>query len=300
MTEPAAPIWTGDDLSDQDFLAIIDLLKAHRQFDLGQYKDRCIRRRIAKRLRCSGAMDIEGYLECLRSDEDELDALLATLSIHVSQFFRNPDTFQSLESQILPDLYRQAKAAGRQELLLWSAGCAGGEEPYSLALLMDEFGPADLQVKILATDISQPVLATAREGLFESSRLTDVPAPVLQKYFRPENGSYRLIERIREMVVFKQHNIMTATDFPAADLILCRNVLIYFSRDEQDRIFSRFAQALSDFGALVLGRSETISGAARQLFQAEFPVERIYRRVAMAATQTIAAGTTGAGQQGAE
>jgi len=300
MTEPTVPIWTGDDLNDEEFLAVVELLRRRRQFDLGQYKDRCVRRRIAKRLRSSGALDMASYLERLQHDDDELDTLLATLSIHVSQFFRNPDTFLVLERDILPDLCHRARTAGRKQLRIWSAGCAGGEEAYSLALLIDELAPTDLEVSILATDISEPVLASARQGLFEPTRLTEVPKAVIDRYFLPEAGRFRLIERIRRMVRFERHNIMTASAYPAADLILCRNVLIYFSRAEQQQIIARFAAALPESGALVLGRAETMSEAGRQLFRVEFPVERIYRRAAATAADAVQTPASGSRLQGAE
>lgn len=271
---------TGEELPDAAFEAIIDQLRTRRQFDLGSYKDRCIRRRIAKRMRNSGAADVAAYLVRLAADERELDALLDALSIHVSQFFRNPGTFFALERQVLPDLIRLARAAGRRELRLWSVGCAGGEEPYSLALLVDELAPAGLAVSILATDISEPVLETARLALFEPSRLTEVPPAVLARYFTPEGDRYRLIDRVRTRVRFERHDLMTASVFPAADLILCRNVLIYFARAEQARILGRFAAAMPEGGALVLGRAEALTGAERLLFRPEFPVERIYRRTA--------------------
>jgi chemotaxis protein methyltransferase CheR len=280
--EIALPL-IGEELPDAAFEAIIEQLRSRRQFDLGAYKDRCIRRRIAKRLRASGAADIDGYLTLLAGDEGELDALLATLSIHVSQFFRNPDTFQALESHVLPDLCRRARAAGRKALRLWSVGCAGGEEPYSLAMLVDELAPAGLDMSILATDISAPVLEAARAARFEPARLAEVPPPVLARYFTEDGGSYLLHERVRAMVRFERHNIMTAAEFPAADLVLCRNVLIYFTREEQARILARFAAALPEGGALVLGRAETLVGQERRLFRAEFPTERIYRRTAQAA-----------------
>ncbi len=284
MTEPTTHTWTGDDLSDAEFTAITELLCDRRQFDLSQYKDRCIRRRIAKRLRVCKVEDFASYLRRLEVDRDEMDTLLATISIHVSHFFRNPDTFRILEQKILPDLYRQARSAGRTELLLWSAGCACGEEPYSLALLVDELDAQDMDIRILATDISEPVLETARSGLFDASRMKEVPQEVINKYFRTENGSYQLIERIRDKVEFLRHNIMTDSDYPAADLILCRNVLIYFTRPEQDRILARFATALPQQGALVLGRAETMTDNIRSYYHSEFPMERVYRRTAKPVT----------------
>lgn len=279
MTEPGSHIWTGDDLSDDEFAAITELLRERRQFDLGQYKDRCIRRRIAKRLRVCGVANVASYLKRLEIDQEELDTLLATISIHVSQFFRNPDTYRILEQKILPDLCRRAQAAGRTELTLWSAGCATGEEPYSLALMADDISVSDLKINILATDVSEAVLTTARCGTFEAQRLKEVPPEVLDKYFHADNGHYQIIERVRERVKFQQHNIMTDRSYPSADLILCRNVMIYFTREEQERILSRFAETLPVHGALVLGRSETMTGNSRNYFRSEFPVERVYRRI---------------------
>jgi chemotaxis protein methyltransferase CheR len=277
MTESVPHIWTGDDLTDDEFSAITELLRERRQFDLGQYKDRCIRRRIAKRLRVCKVANVALYLKRLEIDREELDTLLATISIHVSQFFRNPDTYRILEQKVLPDLCRRARASGRTELTLWSAGCATGEEPYSLALIVDDMA-SDLKINILATDISAPVLTTARCGTFEALRLKEVPPEVLDKYFNAQNGHYQVVERVRDRVEFRQHNIMTASEYPSADLILCRNVMIYFTREEQERILSRFAETLPGHGALVLGRSETMTGNIRRYYQSEFPVERVYRR----------------------
>ena len=284
MTEIATHIWTGDDLTDDEFAAITLLLRERRQFDLDQYKDRCIRRRIAKRLRSCKVVDVASYLKRLEMDRDELDTLLATISIHVSQFFRNPDTYRILEQKILPDLYRRARAAGRTELTLWSAGCASGEEPYSLALLVDDMNARDLKINILATDVSKPVLDTARSGTYEALRLKEVPPDVLDKYFHAEDDHYQVIERIRNQVEFRHHNIMTASNYPPADLILCRNVMIYFTRVEQERILTRFAATLPEHGVLVLGRSETMTDDIRRYYQSEFPVERVYRRKAEAVT----------------
>lgn len=280
MAESTAQTWTGDDLSDAEYTAIMELLRDRRQFDLGQYKDRCIRRRIAKRLRLCKVTSFEAYLQRLERDRDELDTLLATISIHVSQFFRNPDTYRILEQRILPDLCRQARASGRSGLTLWSAGCASGEEPFSLALLVDDLAVTDLDIRILATDVSAPVLEAAHAGHFDASRMKEVPPSVIDKYFQLENGSYQLIKRVRDKVEFLQHNIMTASAYPEADLVLCRNVLIYFTRPEQERILARFAACLPEHGVLVLGRSETMADNIRGYYRSEFPVERIYRRTA--------------------
>lgn len=271
--------FVGGDFCDEDYAAFRDILLTSRGFDLGMYKDRCIKRRIAARLRSLGFNDPLLYLERLRQDATEVDLLLDALSIHVSQFFRNPATFFTLEHQLLPDLIRRVQASGRNELRLWSAGCAGGEESYSLALLMAELAPVGITVKILGSDISDGVLEQARQGLFPPSRLTEVPPHLLERYFRGEGRQYRLVEEVRHMVTFFRQDLLAPGDYPQVDLILCRNVLIYFSREEQEEILGRFAAALSPGGGLVLGRAETLLGSKRRLFHSEWPTERIYRNI---------------------
>lgn len=290
MTKSSTQIWTGDSITDADFSAIVAKLRTLCQFDLGQYKDRYVRRRIAKRLRACKVTDFDAYLKRLEIDRHERDTLLATISIHISHFFRNPDTFRIIEQKILPRLCREARAAGRQQLTLWSAGCAAGEEPYSLGLLVDDLAAADLDIRILATDVSEPVLEAARTALFDGTRMQEVPPDVRDKYFRAEEQRYRLIESVQKLVEFRSHDIVTECAYPVADLILCRNVLIYFSRSEQEKILLRFAAALPAGGVLILGRSETITGETRHYFNSEFPVERIYRRNSEPAGQTVLEG----------
>jgi chemotaxis protein methyltransferase CheR len=221
--------------------------------------------------------DAAAYIHRLKDHEDEADALLAALSIHVSQFFRNPHIFALLEKEILPSLLARALTSAQRQVKIWSVGCAGGEEPYSIALLCEHQSLQGIKVSILGSDVSQPILEQARDGLFDGLRVSEVPPDVLKNYFVPEGRGYRLIERMRRKVEFCEHNVLTESAYPAADLILCRNVLIYFSRQEQDRILHQFADVLSPGGYLVLGNAENMLGSARSRFQLEFPAERIYR-----------------------
>jgi chemotaxis protein methyltransferase CheR len=269
--------FVGSDLPDADLELLRRLLLECRGFDLGSYKGGCIKRRIAMRIRACGCPTLPPYLEVLRRDPLEVDRLLATLSIHVSHFFRNPSAFAALQQHILPELLHGAAEQNRP-LRIWSAGCASGEEPYTLALLLAELPLPRQGLSLLATDISPAVLEQARAGLFERSRLAEVPAALLQRYFDAEANSFRLCEKIRRMVVFRQHNLLLAEPFPAADLILCRNAMIYFSRPEQEKILQRFAAALPEHGFLVLGKAETLIGQGRSYFQVESAAERIYRR----------------------
>lgn len=275
---PVVPLLEGD-FPDQAFAEVRDILFERIGFDLGMYKDGCIRRRVARRARNCGVRDVESYLERLRGDHNEVPALMAALTIHVSQFFRNFSTFEYLRDRVLPELIRRLQGTRRKELRIWCAGCAGGEEPYTLALLLHEMAPLGLSVSLLATDISPDILLRAGEGLYEPQRLTEMPERIRERYFTGEGKNYRLHETIRRMVRFQRHNIMTDIEYPAADLILCRNVLIYFSREEQERIIGHFARVLPAGGFLVLGRAENLMGEPRLLFESENARERIYRRV---------------------
>ena len=270
---------TGEELPDEALASIMTLLRERRRFDLHNYKDGCVRRRIVKRLRASGTHDIAGYLERLAGDDQELDLLVETLSVHVSRFFRDIEVFRLLERQVLPELCARLLAAGRTQLRLWSAGCAGGEEAYSLALLAGDLAPTGVPVTIFATDVSEPVLAQARAGVYPPSHLSELPEQLRESCFQREGGGYRLDRRIRERVDFQCHDLIESASYPQADLILCRNVLIYFSHEEQARILARFAAALSEGGMLVLGRTENLLHTETPLFRAEFPRERIFRRL---------------------
>ena len=272
--------FVGADFLDEDFREISLLLLSRRAFDLGSYKDRCIKRRIAGRVRARGFSSSSPYVELLRSDDDEMDALLSILTIHVSQFFRNPSTFMVLEDKVLPEQLERKRRDGDRKLRIWSVGCSSGEEPYSVALLLQDQVLAQVDSSILATDVSTRILAQARTGEYDAQRLAEVPKSVRLEYFEQFDGlRFRLNQRIREKVQFEQQNILSESDYPQADLILCRNVMIYFSREEQAKILARFARSLGPDGFLVLGRAETMVGDVRHLYQSEYPVERIYRCV---------------------
>lgn len=269
-------LFVGSDLPDEAFAKIRDTLLAGRGFDLDGYKDRCIKRRIAARIRSLGCQTAEAYLQLLVENEAEQEELIEALTIHVSQFFRNPTTFACLEETILPNLIRKKRGEG--EVRIWSVGCAGGEEPYSVALLCDELcGPHD-RVSILGTDVSADILKRARKGLYESHRLVEVPEPVLIEYFSLEGLKYQLSSRIRSKVRFFRHDILQDRPFHRVDLILCRNMLIYFSRHEQERILTSLANALVPGGLLVLGRAETLISESREIFACINPAERIYQK----------------------
>lgn len=267
------------DISDEEFSQIRDLLLMHRGFNIEAYKGTCVRRRIAIRIRANHCATVGEYCDLLLSQPKEIDQLLKVLTIHVSQFFRNLSTFEKLRTEIIPALFAAARSRGDRQLRFWSLGCAGGEEAYSLALLLAEHFAAEsaaIPVTIEATDIDEAILDFARDGLYSRERLQDMPTAYLQ-YFTSEGEQFRLNPAIRERVAFHHGEMFDAGIYRETDLLLCRNVLIYFSRERQEKVLAAIARALGDGGYLVLGKSETILGESRALFRTICPVERIYR-----------------------
>ena len=270
------------DISPESFGTIGKVLKSLKGFNLDCYKDKCIKRRIGIRVRATHCKTAEDYCDLLLGSEVELELLYKVLTIHVSQFFRNPLTFRKIKEEIIPQLIQQCKNRDHRELRLWSVGCASGEEPYSLAIILKEHFQEDLQdlnVSILATDVDADTLQAARAGVYGEDRMAEVPDPVKTRYFKQVGSKYHLLPDIKEMVTFRQSDLFDTSSYAVSDLILCRNVLIYFERSQQQKIMAGFATVLEQGGFLVLGKSETLFGPSRELFNTVCPIERIYRAV---------------------
>ena len=267
----------GDDVLGE----ISQILEILRNFSIAVYKDKCMKRRVAIRMRMCRCLDAATYCNLLRESDQELDLLKKTLTIHVSQFFRNPSMFEKLRTEILPDLFKAARDS-RDPLRFWSLGCAGGEEAYSLGILLKEHFVRELQhvpLEIYASDIDADILKTAQLAEYGEDRLKDLPETVREKYFAWSGPRLQLSGKIREMVSFYQQNIMDVESFQPCQLVMCRNTLIYFTRSDQEIILSGIARILPVGGILVLGKSETLVGETRRNFAVICPVERIYRRL---------------------
>ena len=252
-----------------------------RDLDLGSYKPTFLARRLAVRMQARGCADYAAYGRLLRQDPAEYEALFDSLSINLTRFFRDPTTFQALEERFLPELVRHRAAERR--LRAWSAGCAGGEEPYSLAILLREVFGADLgrwQVEVLATDVDDKALTQARAAAYDAAVFAELPPRYqawIARYFTP--GSQRQLQHeVRAMVTFQRHDLTRDLPLASLDLILCRNVLIYFDRDQQDRLYQAFYDALRPEGLLVLGKTEIMPMAWSPYFAVVEMREHIYRR----------------------
>ena len=269
------------DIGDDALAEINLILEMRRNFSISIYKDKCMKRRIAIRMRSCHCLDAAAYCNLLRQSEQELDLLKKNLTIHVSQFFRNPSMFDKLHTTILPSLF-QSTFAHQDPLRFYSIGCAGGEEAYSLGIILRQFFASELQhtpPEIHAYDIDADILQAARQAEYNEDRLKDVTAPILERYFVPQGARMQLSADIRGMVTFHQQNIMDTASFEPCHLALCRNTLIYFTRPEQEKILRGIAHILPTGGIMILGKSETLVGDVRRLFATICPVERIYRRL---------------------
>jgi len=275
--------WDGD-IPEEAFHGIKKIIAQETGIDLGSYKDKCIKRRIALRVRLTGNSSAGSYLFQLKNDGEERKKLIATITINVTQFFRNHAVFDKVAEVVLPKLFdmRRNGDTEKMPLKIWSAGCSSGEEPYSLAILLLEKFKKDLGrfgASILATDMDEEILRQAREGIYGEKCFKEISPELKRKYFSPcPDSCYRINDEVRDLVVFERADLLKKSFFEKQDVIFCRNMLIYVSREEQERALGRFADCLQGGGFLVLGKSEALVGTSRKLFDVVCSRERIYQK----------------------
>lgn len=264
---------------DEALNLVLRLLHDRYSIDFRPYKRPTIVRRIQRRMVATGTDSISDYLHYVQQQPDEQHTLIASFLIKVTQFFRDPDLFAVLRDQILPDIVETARDRDHT-IRLWSAGCATGEEAYSLAILLAEVLGDELEqfhVRIFATDLDEEAITFARQGLYPAGRLLGIDRAIVDRYFEMVDGGYQIAKRIRGLMVFGQHDLADRAPFPRVDLVLCRNVLIYFTPDLQRRILQLFAFSLRGGGYLILGKSETTTPFAEG-YTVDDQRLKIYRR----------------------
>lgn len=247
--------------------------------DFRTYKSATILRRLQRRLVATNCTDLASYGLYLQAHPEEYERLVNDFLIKVTEFRRDPELFTILQEQVLPELIEYSQAHDH-ELRFWSAGCATGEEAYSLAILLCEtLGErlGNFHIKIFATDLDENAIAFARHGIYPAKALVHLPEELIQRYFTPGGVGYEIKKLVRNLLVFGEHDLAQRAPFPRIDLVMCRNVLIYFNRELQKHALQLFAFALRDSGYLVLGRTETASPLA-EFFTSQEAEQRIYRR----------------------
>ncbi len=271
---PAGPL----DLEDE----ILALVRQESGIDFSQYKSNTLQRRIRRRMVLLKMPRLEDYAACLRNNPAEIDALYQDILISVTNFFRNPEAFESLRTKVIPRLF---KNHSRQDpVRVWVLGCSTGEEPYSLAIALTEYATEhrlSVPITIYATDLNNVSVEKSRLGLYPKSIAHDVSAERLQRFFVEVDGAYRVNKAIRDLCIFARHNALTDPPFSRMDLISCRNVMIYMEPALQRKLMPILHYALKSTGFLFIGPSETI-GSYRELFEPEDAKSKIYSKKPMA------------------
>jgi chemotaxis protein methyltransferase CheR len=239
------------------------------------YKEDYIRRRLLSRMRSTGNESYEEYLAYLKSNPGELENLQNALTINVTEFFRDNDVYDSMKKDLLPALFNQ-----RKRLRIWCAGCSTGEEPYSLAMIVADLmvQNPEISAQIFATDIDKVVLAKAQEGTFAPKAMVKLSESQIRRHFtRLPEGNYQVKPNLKELIRFRPHDLMS--DVPVSrwlDLVICRNVTIYFTEKQKDELVKMFHMALVTGGFYIMGKTEFLGREVEDLFTAHNSLLKIY------------------------
>ena len=255
---------------------------AHRGLDLTQYRRAYIERRLAARMRNLEIHTYREYTDRLQSMPEEYSALIDVLTINVTDFFRDTPVWDILRTRVVSDMLAEKLRGRSRTIRVWSAGCATGEEPYSVAMmLLDALGKdADkFLITILGTDLDPDALASAAKGVYDNEFLKHIPPSYQVRFVRSAGKkSFEVLPEVRRLVRFKHISLFDGPPMRVADLVLCRNVFIYLDRTRQAKVLETFWTALARGGYMVLGRSEKLSRESARRFEPIEPKERIYRK----------------------
>jgi len=258
-------------------ISLMEKIYRERGFDFRGYKGSTLTRRLGRRLRARGVHTYADYTRVLDNDQTEYDRLFNDFTINVTSFFRDEIAFKALEELALTAL----KTKAEKNIRIWSAGCATGEEPYSIAMLLMECldwesGPRE--VSILATDIDTKTLQRAREGLFTPKEVEGIRPALLKRYFCAEGGGFRVKLALKQLVTFEEHNLVSDSPYSDLDMVVCRNVLIYLNPVPQAQMIEGFYTALKKGGFLLLGKAEVPVGETKHLFKCLDRKAKLYRK----------------------
>ncbi|MBU5472840.1 CheR family methyltransferase [Roseburia sp. MSJ-14] len=223
------------------------------KIDLNAYKEKQMKRRIDTLITKNNISNYKEYVALIKKDNEKFEQFVNFLTINVSEFYRNPEQWQILDKEVFPTLVQKFG----KNLKIWSAACSTGDEPYSLVMALSKHVPLN-QIKIIATDIDKQVLDKARLGLYNEKSIASVPEEFKKKYFKKIGASYQIADEIKHQVEFKEHNLLKDSYPSGCHLIVCRNVLIYFTEEAKEEIYKKFNDALTKEGVLFIGSTEQI------------------------------------------
>ncbi|MCU4752732.1 protein-glutamate O-methyltransferase CheR [Halobacteria archaeon AArc-curdl1] len=273
--------------SDQAFSTLLEFVEDELGFATSHYNESYLDRRVSSRMRRTESDTYEAYLELLEDDAEEQTALLDSLSINVTGFFRNPDVWEGIR-----DVLRELSKT-RDSIHVWSAACADGREPYSLSMLAHDDPEIDESaIHITATDISEPALETAREGAYTESRTVDLSEQLAfleeyERYVDHDDRTYTVREEVGQNISFERHDLINDDPKSGFDLVICRNLFIYIDNEYKQSMLETIAHSLQPSGYLVIGKAETIPPALKTAFAVTEGRLRIYQ-LEDTATQTAA------------
>jgi two-component system CheB/CheR fusion protein len=265
--------------SDQDLEVLLDYLRRSRGFDFTGYKRTSLSRRIEKRMQAVGAAGYLSYLDHLEVDPDEFTQLFNTILINVTSFFRDPPAWEFLSAEVLPQIL--ADKAEDELIRIWSAGCASGEEAYTLAMVAAEtLGPEVVRerVKIYATDVDEEALSQARQARYTPRQVEGVSPELLARYFEGNGHGHVFSKDLRRSVIFGRHDLIQDAPISRIDLLVCRNTLMYLNFETQSHVMARFGFALREGGYLLLGKAEMMLAHSKLFTPADLK-RRVFRKV---------------------
>ena len=239
-------------MDERDWEEFKAKLKRKTEIDLDLYKAPQMQRRIMNLARRNGYDKYSAYFDKVVQDKDDFAAFIEYLTINVSEFFRTPDKFAKLETDVIPELMKRSS-----RLNIWSAGCSIGAEPYSLAMILNDMTPTTRH-RILATDLDIEILGKAKAGVYNENELKAMSEARKSKYFTRQGDKYAVSPDIKQRIEFKRHNLLKDSFETGFDLILCRNVVIYFTEEAKDQLYANFFKALKPGGILFVGATEAI------------------------------------------
>ncbi|MBS4217308.1 protein-glutamate O-methyltransferase CheR [Bacillus sp. FJAT-49711] len=256
---------------DQDYHQFIVQIKQKTGIDLSLYKEAQMKRRLTSLYQKKGFSSFKEFYAGILADSQILNEFLDRMTINVTEFFRNHKRWEVLEQKILPRLL-----ANKKKLKIWSAASSTGEEPYTISMILSKYIPLN-HISILATDIDEQVLAAAQAGIYSERSLAEIPSSLLSKFFQKEGNIYKINEEVKKTVDFRKLNLLGDPFGQNFDLIVCRNVLIYFTEEAKEELYKKFSTSLADGGVLFVGSTEQIFNPRQ--YELEVEDTFFYRKV---------------------
>lgn len=267
------------DTDEFHFEKLVNKISHDIDFHGQYYGEKHLKRRFMVRMRATGTTTFREYIKLLDTDPTEYDHLLKILTVNVTEWFRNPEAWEYIKDNTLAAIIQEKKGAINKSLRIWSAGSSDGKEAYTIAILLHEILGDEIKrynITILATDIDEEMLTKGRIGLYKEDEMKGITVPFLEKYFTKTERGYQVRPFLKSMVRFQRLDLITDKKYTKIDLLFCRNVVIYFTKELKETLYMEFYNSINPGGYFVMGKTETLLGDARTRFKAVNNRERVY------------------------